>query len=99
MPHHERGTAARLMVAPLLAGAVVVLASACGAIKPTAGVSGPSQPTAHASASPAAKRSSASPAAQAGVGVMGRFKTGLRQLTFTEPAHTGPTGEQLGPRS
>jgi dienelactone hydrolase len=99
MPDHERGTATRLIVAPLLAAAVVVLASACGAIKPTAGVSGPSQPTAHASASPAAKRSSASPAAQAGVGVMGRFKTGLRQLTFTEPAHTGPTGEQLGPRS
>jgi len=30
---------------------------------------------------------------------MGRFKTGLRRLTFTEPAHTGPTGEQLGPRT
>jgi dienelactone hydrolase len=87
------------MAAPLLAAAVVVLASACGAIKPTAAESGPSQPTAHAAASPAAKRSSANQAAQAGVGVMGRFKTGLRQLTFTEPAHTGPTGEKLGPRS
>jgi dienelactone hydrolase len=30
---------------------------------------------------------------------MGRFRTGLRQLTFTEPARTGPTGEQLGSRS
>lgn len=30
---------------------------------------------------------------------MGRFRTGLRQLTFTEPARSGPTGEQLGPRT
>jgi dienelactone hydrolase len=30
---------------------------------------------------------------------MGRFRTGLRQLTFTEPAHSGPTGQQLGTRS
>jgi len=31
--------------------------------------------------------------------VIGHFRTGLRQLTFSEPARTGPTGEQLGRRS
>jgi dienelactone hydrolase len=30
---------------------------------------------------------------------MGHFRTALRQLTFTEQAHTGPTGDQLGPRT
>src|SRR5262249_32360454 len=104
MPAQERGAAARLMVAPLLAAAVVALASACGTITPTAKASGPSRPAAHGSATSAAKPGSrrsatAAAAAQPGGGGMGRFKTGLRRLTFTEPARTGPTGEQLGPRS
>jgi dienelactone hydrolase len=32
------------------------------------------------------------------VGVLGSYWVGLRDMTFTEPAHTGPTGEHLGPR-
>src|SRR5260221_945159 len=104
MPAHERGAATRPMAALLLAAAVVALASACGVTTPTAQASGPSQPAAHGAtrspAKPGAGRSApAAASARAGIGVMGRFRTGLRQLTFTEPAHTGPTGEQLGPRS
>lgn len=34
-----------------------------------------------------------------GVGVLGSYWVGLRQMTFIEPAHTGPTGERLGPRT
>src|SRR5258706_15933501 len=104
MPAHQRGAATRPMVALLLAAAVVALASACGVTTPTAQASGPSQPAAHVAtrspAKPGAGRSAAAAAAaQAGIGVMGHFRTGLRQLTFTEPARTGPAGEQLGPRS
>jgi dienelactone hydrolase len=32
------------------------------------------------------------------VGVLGSFSVGKRFITFTEPAHTGPTGTALGPR-
>jgi len=35
--------------------------------------------------------------AAGGIGVLGRFRTGQRTLTFAEPAHTGPTGDRLGP--
>src|SRR5260370_37741344 len=104
MPAHQRGAATRPMVALLLAAAVVALASACGVTTPTAQASGASQPAAHvATRSPAKPGVGRSATAAAGarprIGVMGHFRTGLRQLTFTEPAHNGPTGEQLGPRS
>jgi dienelactone hydrolase len=33
------------------------------------------------------------------LGVLGSFRTGLRYMTFTEPAHVAPTGKHLGPRS
>ena len=39
-----------------------------------------------------------SPSVMAGIGKLGRFRTGRSRLTITEPAHTGPTGDQLGPR-
>src|SRR5258708_37554646 len=104
MPAHERGAATRPLSALLLAAAVVALASACGVTTPTAQASGASQPAAHVAtrspAKPGAGRSAtAAAAARARIGVMGHFRTGLRQLTFTEPAHNGPTCEQLGPRS
>lgn len=31
--------------------------------------------------------------------MLGSFRTAEHRLTFTEPAHNGPTGEQLGPRT
>jgi len=33
------------------------------------------------------------------LGTAGTFQVGRRQLTFTEPARTGPSGESLGPRT
>ena len=32
------------------------------------------------------------------IGKLGRYWVGQRWITFTEPAHTGPTGTRLGPR-
>ena len=40
----------------------------------------------------------ADPAA-GGVGTLGKFRVGQRWITFTEPGHTGPTGEHLGSRT
>ena len=44
------------------------------------------------------KPSSATPAARV-LGVPGHYRVGEREETFTEPAHRGPTGEYLGPRT
>ncbi len=33
------------------------------------------------------------------LGTAGAFQVARRQLSFTEPAHTGPSGDQLGPRT
>jgi hypothetical protein len=72
-----------------------VLASGCAG---SGAVKRPSQPAATSSASPTQSASAArSPAP--GIGVLGRFRTGQRWLRFTEPAHTGPTGDKLGPRT
>jgi Cutinase len=51
-----------------------------------------------ASGSPAAPaaRARARPAVP---GALGTFRVGRRQLTFTEPAHAGPSGQPLGPRT
>ena len=34
----------------------------------------------------------------AGIGTLGKFRTARYKIWFTEPAHTGPTGEHLGAR-
>lgn len=39
------------------------------------------------------------PARPAGLGTIGRYRVGQRQMIFGEPAHTGVTGEYLGERS
>jgi len=36
--------------------------------------------------------------ARSGIGTMGSYPVAHRWITFVEPAHTGPTGELLGPR-
>jgi dienelactone hydrolase len=75
--------------------AAVVLASGCAG---TGDAHRPSKPAAASSASPTQSASAArSPAP--GIGVLGRFRTGQRWLRLTEPAHTGPTGDKLGPRT
>jgi len=42
---------------------------------------------------------SPSPASAAPLGSPGSYQVGTQQLTFTEPAHTSPGGQQLGPRT
>ncbi len=56
--------------------------------RPTATGPSPSQ------SAPASPSQSAAP-----VGIPGSYQVGAQQLTFTEPAHTGPTGQRLGPRT
>src|SRR5262252_2442856 len=75
--------------------AAAVVASGC------AGSGAAHRPTKPAAASsPSATRSASAARSPApGIGVLGRFRTGQRWLRFTEPAHTGPTGAQLGPRT
>jgi predicted dienelactone hydrolase len=74
--------------------AVAVLASGC------AGSGAAQQPTKPAAASsPSATPSAAGHSPALGLGVLGKFRTAQRWLSFTEPAHTGPTGDQLGPRT
>jgi len=81
-------TAATLVV-------VAVLASGCGG---SGAVKRPGHTAAASSASPAQSASAARRPAP-GIGVLGRFRTGQRWLRFTEPTHTGPAGDQLGPRT
>jgi len=91
---------------------VLVLAAACGspprhsaappAASPAAARSSASPERSAASASAASARPSPGPAAAAPArpapGTAGRYQVGQRQLTFTEPAHTGVTGQYLDER-
>jgi dienelactone hydrolase len=97
VPGRVRGAAAAL------AAAATVLIGGCSAVTAASGA------TTTPSASPA-RTAPASPtptptptqtartAAQTVVGRLGTFWTGQHWYVFTEPAHTGPTGERLGPR-
>jgi len=48
---------------------------------------------------PSARPVTSTPSPAAVVGVPGHYRVGERQLTFLEPAHTGPTGQYLGQRT
>ena len=88
--------AGRAPLAAAVAAAVAVLAAGCAG---SAARSGTGRPTARPSATADPSATAASPAREpAGLGVLGRFRTGQRWLTFSEPAHTGPTGDHLGER-
>jgi hypothetical protein len=78
--------------------AAAVLASGCAG---SGGVKHPTQPaTASSASSPSpTKSASAARGPAPGIGLLGRFRTSQHWLRFTEPAHTGPTGEKLGPRT
>ena len=65
---------------------------------PTATVRAPSA-TATGSADPSAGPAASASRPAAVAGVAGRYRVGERQLIFVEPAHTGPTGAYLGPRT
>ncbi len=81
---------------------LVALAPACSAPAPAA--STPPQtrqttpPQTTPSASPGHSGARQSPAVSAGFGRLGRFRTARARLSITEPAHTGPAGDPLGPR-
>ena len=52
-----------------------------------------------ASAGPQTRTPAPAPATAAAVGGDGSYRTGERQVTFTEPARTGPAGQHLGRRT
>jgi dienelactone hydrolase len=80
--------------------ATVVLAAACGgpSSHPAATAAATSAPASSAAATPS-RTPTAAPARAVSVGVPGTYRVGERQMTFTEPAHVGVTGQQLGERS
>jgi dienelactone hydrolase len=86
--------AAGALIAVLLA-----LASACGGQpRPAVSTPGPAV-TQPGRETPSARAATGAPVRRAAaVGSPGRYRVGERQLTFTEPAHTGAAGEDLGPR-
>ena len=87
----------RLIVAAVLI--VLALASGCAG-QPEEHTARPS--VSAASAGPETRTPAAAPATAAAVGAVGAggtYRTGERQVTFTEPAHTGPAGQHLGQRT
>ena len=82
----------------VLACAGAMLAAGCAGQPQAAG----GRPARHsASGQPSAATGHAATAARhpAGtLGVRGTFAVGIRRMRLTEPAHSGPAGEQLGPR-
>ena len=82
--------------------AVVALVSGCAG-QPQRQAASPALPTSKPSGSPGSPGPSGREAARvhqaAGPpGTLGRYRVGHRQMTFVDPAHTGPTGQSLGPR-
>src|SRR5579859_1677786 len=86
----------RAMTAAVLA-AIATLSSGC-AVSGLGGTSGGPTPSTARSAGPGPS-ATASRGPARGIGVLGRFGTAQHWLTFTEPAHAGPTGVALGPRT
>ena len=87
-----RGT--KLVVVAVL----VVLASVSGcAGQPEQQAARPSRSA--APAGPETRTPAPAPAAIAAVGGDGSYRTAERQVTFTEPAHTGPADQYLGQRT
>ena len=79
-------------------GVLVVLAFVSGcAGQPEQPSARPSRPAAPAGPEPRTR--APAPAAPAAVGGEGSYRTALRQVTFTEPARSGPAGRYLGQRT
>ena len=85
--------------AKLVAAAVLVvltLVSGCAG-QPEQQAATPSRPAAPAGSEPRTR--APAPAAAAAVGGDGSYRAAERQVTFTEPAHTGPAEQYLGQRT
>src|SRR5580693_5208892 len=66
-------------------------------VRPSAGAGGAGTPgTSSGPADATTKQAGTRPVA---LGTVGTFQVGRRQLTFTEPARTGPSNQSLGPRT
>jgi dienelactone hydrolase len=82
----------------ILAAVLAVLASVSGcAGQPEHRAASPSRSA--VSTRPDTRASASAPATTAAVGGDGSYRTAERQVTFTEPAHTGPAGQFLGQRT
>ena len=81
-------------ISQVVAGILAVLVmAACGGSPAQRTTSAPTK-------RPTATGSDPSPSPEsAPLGSPGRYQVGTQQLTFTEPAHTGPSGQSLGPRT
>lgn len=101
----RRGRTAAAAAGAILAAVLGLVACSPGApdaqrlhpqltVRPSVGAGKAGTPTRSAGA--ATGQVSTRPAA---VGTAGVFRVGRHQYTFTEPAHTGPAGQSLGPRS
>ncbi|MHB1874806.1 MAG: alpha/beta hydrolase [Streptosporangiaceae bacterium] len=98
----RRAAAALVAAATVLVGGCSAVTAASGATTtPSASPAGTPSPTASPTPTGTPTPSptqTARTAAQTVVGKLGTFWTGQHWYVFTEPAHTGPTGERLGPR-
>jgi predicted dienelactone hydrolase len=82
----------------IVAAVLVVLALASGcAGQPEEHA--PRRPVSTASAGPQTRTHAAAPPTAAAIGGDRTYRTGERQVTFTEPARTGPAGQHLGQRT
>ena len=95
-------SARRIAVGEMIAIVLALVTACAGHPRPPAAAATtsapPSPPSSSKSATPSARPADPSPAA-AVVGVAGHYRVGERQVTFFEPAHTGPTGQYLGQRT
>ena len=98
----RRAAAALAAAATVLVGGCSAVTAASGATTtPSTSPAGTPSPSASPTPTPSPTPSptrTARTAAQTVVGTLGTFWTGQHWYVFTEPAHTGPTGQRLGPR-
>ena len=97
---------ARRIAAGEMIAVVLALVTACaGHPQPPAAATTTTPPSKSATTSarpttPSARPTTSAPSPLAAiVGIPGRYQVGERYLTFLEPPHTSPSGQQLGQRT